>query len=496
MATWYVRKSGSNSNAGTSPSAAWLTFGHALASGSGVSAGDSIYIGAGVYRETVTIGLSGSSVGGNINIIGDVDGAKTGDAGEIELTAFTTNDTTASASSTLLAFGSKSYLAFSLLTMVGGAGNPTMVSASSSTNVSFTDCTFLDAATPASTAWTLTTVAAAATSWTIDRCSFFTVRQFTTMSIVLPTTNSGSADYDAMIVFRNSFFISVGGQTSGGVLNMSTSGANTFKGGGVRVYNCNILSGGIGFWANSASLSTTVPCEIHNSVIACTAGTNATTSGQITETYNLYYSTTPRTNVTAGTGSISNGSYAPMIEVGQSYKYGAGAIRPFMAPTANSPVLGFGSGGTGGNYPSVDWMNRPRPSGGGSASYAAGYLERHDFAIQDTTIYNDVPSSGELVGPGDQFIQVPVNGGSSTISMYLRYDSYGGSTLPSATLLASGELGIATQTISCTSAASGAFQQLTFTTISASKAGWVTLQVTSYDTNGTGTVHFDTLAVT
>jgi len=495
MATWYVRKTGSNSSAGTSAGAAWLTIGHALASGSGVAAGDSIYIGAGVYRETDTVAISGSSGGGSINIIGDVDGAKTSDAGEVRWTAYTTNDTTAPASSVLLALGSQSYLAFSLLTMVGGAGSTTMLTASGSTNISFTDCTFLDAATPGNGSWTLTAVAAAATSWTIDRCTFFSTKQYTTIAITLPTTNIGSADYDSMIVIRNSLFISVGGQTSGGVLNMSTSGSNTYKGGGVRVYNCNILTGGIGFWANSASLSTTVPCEIHNSIIVCTAGTNANTSGQITETYNLFYSPTPRTNVTAGTGSISNGSYAPMVEVGQSYKYGAGAIRPFLAPTAGSPVLGFGSGGSGGNYPTVDWMNRPRPSGGSSANYATGYLERHDFAIQDTSIYNDTPSSGELIGPGDQFIQVPVNAAGSTISIYLRYDSYGGSTLPSVTLLTSGELGITTQTVSCTSAASGAFQQLTFSSVSASKAGWVTLQITSYDTGGTGTVHFDTLAV-
>jgi hypothetical protein len=492
MATWYVRKTGSNSNAGTSAAAAWLTIGHALASGSGVAAGDSVFVGAGVYRETVTVGISGSSGGGSINLIGDVDGAQTGDAGEVRVTNYLTNDTTAATATAVLNVAAQSYLAFSLLTLVSGSSTAAFTGSGAS-NVSITDCTLLGIAS-AVLGWT--GPAGVASSFTVDRCTVMGLgSSLTPVAFSLSTTASGSTDYDALIVVRNSLILTLGTSAQPAGISVAATGTNTYHPGGVRVYNCTVC-GSSGVNCGTATyLSTSIPCEVHNSVLFAINGLNAATSGQIIESYNLIYAGTPRTNVAAGTGSVSGGTCAPLFEIGQSYKWGAGAARPFMAPTANSPSLGFGSGGTGGSYPTVDWMNRPRPSGGSSANYAAGYLERHDFAVQDTSIYNDAPSSGELVGPGDQFIQVPVNSGSSTISIYLRYDSYGGSTLPSATLLTSGELGIATQTVTCTSAASGAFQQLTFSPVSASKAGWVTLQVTSYDTNGTGTVHFDTLAV-
>ena len=84
---------------------------------------------------------------------------------------------------------------------------------------------------------------------------------------------------------------------------------------------------------------------------------------------------------------------------------------------------------------------------------------------------------------------------STTIAIQLYQGAgYTGTTYATATLLANGELGITTQTETCTSS-TGTWQQLTFTVQTPSKAGWVTIQVTSYDTSGTGTLNFDTLGV-
>ena len=91
MATYYVRKTGSDSNAGTSAGAAWLTIGKALGA-SGISSGDTVYIGAGTYREIVTVNMTSATA--ETKIIGDVDGSQTGDAGEVIWTAHVTDDVT------------------------------------------------------------------------------------------------------------------------------------------------------------------------------------------------------------------------------------------------------------------------------------------------------------------------------------------------------------------------------------------------------------------
>ena len=69
MATYYVRKTGSDSNAGTSAGAAWLTIGKALGA-SGIASGDTVYIGAGVYREAVTVNMTSATA--ETKVIGDV----------------------------------------------------------------------------------------------------------------------------------------------------------------------------------------------------------------------------------------------------------------------------------------------------------------------------------------------------------------------------------------------------------------------------------------
>jgi hypothetical protein len=56
MTDYYVRKTGSDSNDGTNPTTqAWLTIDKAANT---VAAADNVYVGAGVYRELVTMDTS------------------------------------------------------------------------------------------------------------------------------------------------------------------------------------------------------------------------------------------------------------------------------------------------------------------------------------------------------------------------------------------------------------------------------------------------------
>ena len=50
----------------------WLTLHNALVNANSVAAGDSVYLGAGTYRETTAVAISGSA-GNVISVIGDVD---------------------------------------------------------------------------------------------------------------------------------------------------------------------------------------------------------------------------------------------------------------------------------------------------------------------------------------------------------------------------------------------------------------------------------------
>jgi hypothetical protein len=316
------------------------------------------------------------------------------------------------------------------------------------------------------------------------------------VGITTPPTASGAADFDLLSIVRNSLIVGA----SGVGVRLSATGIAAFSPGGVRVYGCTIDAAN-GFQTTPAlHTSTTVPCEIHNCVLVCsTAGISAGTAGQITGSHNVIYSGTPATNYTYGTGDVSNsagtGTYkAPLLELGQSQKW-AGVLRQFLAPDGStSPLLGAGSATFSGNYPTVDWANRPRPSGGGSASAAVGYSELHDFAVQDTGVVpTGQTSSGELNGPGDTDIWVPVDAVSTTIAIQLNQAAgYTGTTYATATLEPNGELGVVAQVQTCSST-TGSWQTLTFGAITPTKAGWVKIRVSSFDTSGTGELYFGAL---
>lgn len=78
---YYVRISGNDANDGLSPATAFRTISKAA---SVMQAGDTVYVGAGTYNETITPPASGVS-GRPISYIADVTGAYTGDSGTVIL---------------------------------------------------------------------------------------------------------------------------------------------------------------------------------------------------------------------------------------------------------------------------------------------------------------------------------------------------------------------------------------------------------------------------
>ncbi len=81
-AEYFVRVGGNNANPGTSPALAWATLSHAARQ---VGAGDTVYVGAGVFTGQVAVPQSAGNPGEPIRFIADTTGQRTGDAGSVTL---------------------------------------------------------------------------------------------------------------------------------------------------------------------------------------------------------------------------------------------------------------------------------------------------------------------------------------------------------------------------------------------------------------------------
>jgi hypothetical protein len=73
--------------------------------------------------------------------------------------------------------------------------------------------------------------------------------------------------------------------------------------------------------------------------------------------------------------------------------------------------------------------------------------------------------------------------------------AYGGTNYATAVLLPNEEIGVAGQIQQCSSTL-GSWQTLTFSAITPTKAGWVKVVITSYDSGGTANTWYGALAAT
>jgi hypothetical protein len=342
-----------------------------------VRPGDSVYVGAGTYRAVVTQGATWSpAFNGVVNIVGDVTGQFTGDAGMVQLTAYTTNDKTAPSATTLLNLNGKSNLAFSNIMFVGGSATVVTATAATSQNITFRDCAFVSG-TQATNGIAATASYAVALNWIIDRCFFGPTRG--TSLIFTVTTGVGPNDYDITTTVSNCTFLGCGQSRT---IIVTNSGAAAQKGNGLRVRNVFAVGSAANFLDTTTSTSLVFPTSVYNSMfMGSGTGTGLSTGapGSLVEDYNVILFSTARSGVTVGAHSISDGSYAPLFHFGQERIWG-GLLRPFGEPMAGSPLLGFGNDG---GQTAYDLYNRPRPAGGGALPYpAVGALERGNTAVQ------------------------------------------------------------------------------------------------------------------
>ncbi len=486
MTIYYVRKTGNDGAVGTSPATAWATIGKALGA-AGIASGDTVYIGAGVYREVVTIAIGASA---ETKIIGDVDGAQTGDAGEVQLTAYTTNDKTLPSSSSLVSMTTQNYLTFEKIVFVQGLDY--VVGTTSGTNITFRDCSFIG--NPAAGQIAIDYVQGSgpiAAHWLIERCLFLHVYGATS-TIEIYLCQADVPDYDADFVVQNCLFIGGG---YGWAVGVFPTQSGTGQGGGVILKNSTVIGANeaMRVFDGVGGSAFAVPCVVQNCFIYSgdSYAVQAQTLGEIVEDYNIISSGFPRSNVAAGAHSVSDGSYAPLLHFGQELQRGA-VLRPFGTPTDNSPLLGFGNAA---NAPAVDVFNRIRPAGGQSISNAVGAYERHDTGAKEVTVVDSSPASVKIVGPGDHEFKIPVDAVATTISVKARYDAnHAATNKPQAILLASPEIGVATETKTMTAAAN-TWETLTFAAQTPTAKGVITVRLISRAAAGNGIAYFDTFNI-
>jgi hypothetical protein len=328
MATYYVRSTGSDSNAGTGPATnqAWATIQKALSNTSGVVGGDIIYVAPGHYLEQVVIGFTSPS--STVQIIGDVTASQfTGmTAGVVRLSGFSSAGNAAIVyTGPILKGTSINNLSFSNFIFEGRGFtdpiNSALVNFATSQNLSFSKCMFSQEGYESSTVnygavLQINAPAGLPINSTISKCVFNPAR------IAVMFTGSNVADTSSIkdcIFFGGVYqLFSVSCQMN--VINNTFSGASTAS--------CTFISG-----------STSFQSVFRNNLFLWTATAISATTAQRTEDYNRFIGAAS-TGATPGSNSSTVG--ASRLTYGYLRMVGLAAT-DFWSPHQNSPNQGFGT---------------------------------------------------------------------------------------------------------------------------------------------------------
>lgn len=372
MATYYIRtpaNGGSDSNAGTSTTTAWATFGKAF-SASGFTSGDTVYVEPGVYRETVS--ALNTSPTSRAYVIGDYSGAIFGTVGEVRWTGWLTTDDATSTTTTLLDTNNRDYITIRGIRFDSVSRNINIGGGSQFIDIE--DCVFVSQ-TNGCVAITTPSTAGLSSDCNIRRCVFFGLQD---PIFIVP--NLAVSNITANINIENCTITSL---LQRGIF-FSVSGGTTTVASGFTVKNCTITA--------PTGISVTASRYAANAVVVtnclfylCATGINAGTAGQCSEDYNRFgMVVTPTSNITTnGANSILGGN--PLIDFGSSFMFDTSPRMPWYMPTTSGIILGDGTA-TGMPTDDIHGTTRPSPPAVG--------------ASEKTTLY----TSGLAVNPLGGFV--------------------------------------------------------------------------------------------
>lgn len=283
MSDYFVRKSGNDGNSGLSAAQAKLTLN--AVEDIPVVPGDNVYIGAGTYRELLTVDVNGTALL-PISYIGDYSGIYTGDAGVVRLTG-SNDDITYTRDNVIIGTG-KSYRKFiSLKTDL--SRYQTINPQTNCSNWTIKNCFFGD------TFFHGLNLSQPGINFYIDGCFFGQGMSGWGKSINI--THSSTLD-NRNINITNCIFAS--------------STVNVQRVGGILINNCTFYSGYTGVLIDQA-LAVGQTIQVYNSIF-CGAvyGLRATVLGEIVEDYNTFFgNATARLNVAVGAHSVA---YPPLFD--------------------------------------------------------------------------------------------------------------------------------------------------------------------------------------
>jgi predicted small secreted protein len=337
MATYYVATYGSNSNNGTSPATPWSSISFAIGAASGtnpgLSAGDTVWVAPGVYRESLSAALQylggNGTAGSPITIKGDplVTQAWTAtSAGLVRWTANPSDTTNPITGWALLTATSKNYINWESLyfdTWVSGYA----VNLTTCRGWSFTKCVF-SVVQLNSQIFTMTNTAGTPYDFTLDRCVLAGGQCFTV------SCARHSSTYDVNINIKDSIFLGCPTTAQAMVFQQSGTGSD---GNGVKIYNSHFQ----GFDSQTIYIASTN--TTHNSIVKnCVlihGNIFGSTIGAVAQTYNRLIGVTLQNTATSVTTS-TDGSAGLSL----GYERINGLLgNDIFAPYQNSPNAGYGN---------------------------------------------------------------------------------------------------------------------------------------------------------
>ncbi len=309
MTTYYVGSGGNNANAGTSWALRKLTLNGA--EDIPVAAGDTVYVGAGAYRESLTLDVSGSA-GNPITYIGDYSGANTdGVGGVVRITG--SNDDLAVTRANVMAATSKHYRTFTGF----------QFDSTSATAISATTCT----------------------DWIVDGCIVYgqmlqllgatslrwTIRNSTVLAPAglkaIQFFHSATVDNSAHVVEN---CLLMGGHNCDGIA-ISRIGGITIRNNTILFFRYGII--------NNVALTVGQTETVNNNIIAwCNAGIAGISTAEIPENYNsISQCVTARSNTSVGANS---NAYPPLLDPRWFFAARAGGtlVTPFDLSSSSQLV--------------------------------------------------------------------------------------------------------------------------------------------------------------
>jgi hypothetical protein len=355
MATYYVATYGSNSNNGTSASTPWkdISFAIGAASGTnpGLSAGDTVWVAPGTYRESLNAALQylggSGSVGSPITIKGDPLATQSWTAttpGVVRWTAFPTDTTNPTTGWALLTATSKNYISWESLYFDPWTSGYA-INLTTCRGWSFTKCVFSSVQLNPQI-FRINNTAGTPFDFTLDRCVLLGGQ------CLIAVYERHTSTYDVNVNIKDCIFL--GCPTTSQAIVFTASGTGS-DGNGIKIYNSHFQ----GFDSQTIYISSTN--TTHNSIVKnCVlirGNIFGGTTGAVVQTYNRLINVALQNTATSAT-TVRAGS--PGLSLGYERINGLTG-NDIFAPYPNSPNIGFGNS-TG--APTVDlysatWAGNP-----------------------------------------------------------------------------------------------------------------------------------------